>query len=139
MQRVQLAIDDAGYRAALAQALSEAGSWQVVSVPDPDPGADGVIVVDAGALDRVQGLLGKPERVVLITHKDAQHLARAWEAGVISVVFEDDPIGTAMLAIMSAALRVPQDESTVLPPEPPVRRTASPCRCESRRAARETN
>ena len=30
-------------------------------------------------------LSSNPERVVLITRKDPQHLARAWEAGIVSV------------------------------------------------------
>lgn len=107
MQMVQLAIQDAAYRTALEQALGDSGSWQVVSVAAPDPRCGGVIVLDTQALDRVQGLLASPERVVLITHKDPQHLARAWEAGVISVVFDDDPVSTAMLAVMSAGLRAP--------------------------------
>ena len=146
IQTVQRAIQDSAYRTGLAQALSDAGCWQVVSVSAPDPQSDGVIVVDAQALDRFQGLLAKPERVVLITHKDPQHLARAWDAGVISVVFEDDPIGTAMLAVMSAGLRAPHERPPVEPigapgvdaTQAPVRRSKSragaghadfPCRC----------
>jgi len=33
-------------------------------------------------------------------------LAEAWEAGIVSVISADDPISTALLAIMAAALRV---------------------------------
>ena len=47
-----------------------------------------------------------PERVVLITRKDPQLLAQAWEAGIVSVVSAEDPINTVLLAIMAAALRV---------------------------------
>jgi hypothetical protein len=142
MQTVQLAIDDAVYRAALNDALSRSGSWQVVPVTAPDPNCGGVIVVDAGALDRVEGLLAKPERVVLITRKDPQHLARAWEAGIISVVFEDDPISTAMLAIMSAGLRAPHTRPTDEEDSGgPTRPDGSPricgCRCHTSGAPRD--
>ena len=110
MQTVQLAIKDPAYRTALEHALFETGTWRVVSLAAPDPDRGGVIVLDAQALDGLE-ILQKPERVVLITQKDPQHLARAWDAGIISVVFEDDPVSTAMLAIMSAGLRVPHSQS----------------------------
>jgi hypothetical protein len=107
MQTVQLAIHDPAYRAALETALFQAGSWQVLAVVAPDPGRDGVIVLDAPTLDQYAAPLDTPERVVLVTHKDPEHLAQAWDAGIVSVVFDDEPIATAMLAIMSASLRAP--------------------------------
>lgn len=149
IQTVQLAIDDPVYRTALEHALFEAGSWRVVPVASPDPERGGVIVLDAQALDKLRALQ-RPERVVLITHKDPQHLARAWDAGIISVVFEDDPVSTAMLAIMSAGLRVPHAEAAVEPvtgcrpaspglvpetklPGPVVRPGEFPCQCLNRK------
>jgi hypothetical protein len=33
-------------------------------------------------------------------------MAEAWDAGIISIVSEQDPISTVLLAIMAAALRV---------------------------------
>jgi hypothetical protein len=33
-------------------------------------------------------------------------MAEAWEAGVVSVVSEQDPVSTVLLAIMAAGLRV---------------------------------
>ena len=51
--------------------------------------------------------LSNPERVVLITRKDPQLLAEAWDAGDrLRGVSEQDPISTVLLAIMAAALRV---------------------------------
>ena len=44
--------------------------------------------------------------MVLITRQDPQLLAQAWEAGIVSVVSQDDPMSTVLLAIMAAALRV---------------------------------
>ena len=64
------------------------------------------MVVDTQSLDRLPSAIENPQRVVLITPNKAPHLAKAWEAGIVSVVFEDDPINTAILAIMAARLRV---------------------------------
>jgi hypothetical protein len=78
----------------------------VIDVEVPDLGLGGVVVVDAHSLERLPGVIANPERVVLITQKDAPHLAKAWEAGIESVVFDNEPLSTAMLAIMGARLRV---------------------------------
>lgn len=112
MQTVQLTLENSAYRTALETALFETGSWQVVPVAAPDLERSGVIVVDAPALDRLAGLLAAPERVVLIARKDPKSLSRAWEAGIISVVFEDESVSTALLAIMSAGLRIHSRAST---------------------------
>jgi hypothetical protein len=76
-----------------------------LSVEAPDPRIEGVIVVDTQSLDRLPSVIENPQRVVLITPNAAPHLAKAWEAGIVSVVFEDDPMNTAILAIMAARLR----------------------------------
>ena len=55
--------------------------------------------------------LAHPERVVLITRKDPQHLSRAWDAGIVSVVSVDDAPSTVLLAIMAAALRIPKAQA----------------------------
>jgi hypothetical protein len=65
-----------------------------------------VLVLDESAFARLPLPLSNPERVVLITRKDPQLLAQAWEAGIVSVVSDEDPISTVLLAIMAAALRV---------------------------------
>jgi len=108
METVQLAIADASYAAALRELLERSGTRQVHSVDVPDPSLAGVIVVDSEVLDRLPFPLLKPERVVLITRNDPQHLSRAWNAGIRSVVFCDDPLNTAVLAIMAAELRLPK-------------------------------
>ncbi len=115
MDTVQLAIADAPYAAALRELLERSGTRKVQYVDVPDPNLEGVIVVDSEGLDRLPLPLPKPERVVLITRNDPQHLSRAWNAGVRSVVFCDDPLNTAVLAIMAAGLRLPKGGST---PEP---------------------
>ena len=107
-QTVQFALADAGYAAALREALVHSGPWQVVPVKNPDPAFNSVVVMDEDAFDRLPLPFACPERVVLITRKGPQHLSRAWEAGIVSVVSVDDAPNTVLLAIMAAALRVPK-------------------------------
>jgi hypothetical protein len=46
-----------------------------------------------------------PERIVLVSSDDPESLAKAWDAGVNSVVYDRDPLTTAMLAVLAARLR----------------------------------
>jgi hypothetical protein len=106
MQTVQLAIADGVYAAALREALSHSCAWHVESVDRPDSSRPCVMVLDQAALAYLPAPLDNPERIVLITHRDAQLMAEAWDAGIISIVSEEDPISTVLLAIMAAGLRV---------------------------------
>jgi hypothetical protein len=110
METVQLTLGDMLYAEQLRDLLSSSGSREVRCVESPDATQDGVIVVDSDGLNRLPVPLQRPERVVLITHNDPQHLAEAWNAGIRSVVFNEDPLSTAVLAIMAAGLRVPKPE-----------------------------
>jgi hypothetical protein len=115
MQTVQLAIADAVYAAALREALGRSGPWHVVPVDRPDLTEACVLVTDEDAFNRLPLPLPNPERVVLITHKDPQHLSLAWDAGIVSVVSVDDAPNTVLLAIMSAALRIPKSRAAMAP------------------------
>jgi hypothetical protein len=106
MQTVQLAIADGIYAAALREALSHSCAWHVESVSRPDPSQRCVTVIDQAALESLPLPLSNPERIVLITQRDPRLMAEAWEAGVVSVVSEQDPVSTVLLAIMAAGLRV---------------------------------
>lgn len=110
MEMVQLTIGDTPYASALRELLERSGAAQVRCVEVPDPEHEGVIVVDCAGLDCLPVPLANPERVVLITRNDSEHLSRAWNAGIRSVVFDEDPLSTAVLAIMAAELRVPKVE-----------------------------
>lgn len=110
METVQLTIADRPYASALRELLERGGVGSVSCVDLPDTRQDGVIVVDSGGLDRLPSPVLKPERIVLITRNDSAHLEQAWNAGVRSVVFNDEPLGTAVLAIMAAELRIPKGE-----------------------------
>lgn len=105
MAKIQLAMADAAYAQALRERLESSGTAEVCAVESPDPEQEGVIVLDSAALERLPAPLAHPERIVLITRNDPDELARAWNAGIRSVVFCNDPLNTAVLAIMAAALR----------------------------------
>jgi hypothetical protein len=112
MQTVQLSIADGRYAATVREALSRNCAWHVESGPVPDLAHDGVVVLDEAAFARLPLPLVNPERVVLITRKDPQTMAEAWEAGIVSVVSDADPISTVLLAIMAAALRVAKSSNS---------------------------
>jgi hypothetical protein len=105
MEKVQLTIRDARYACALQNLLERNGSVQVCRMEAPDPAQEGLIVVDADELGRLSAASVDPGRIVLITGNDPEHLAQAWNAGIRSVVFREDPLSTAVLAIMAAELR----------------------------------
>ncbi len=142
MQTVQLSIADSVYAASVREALSRSCAWRVESVDRPDPSRHCALVLDETAFVRLPLPLSNPERVVLITRKDPQLLAQAWDAGIVSVVSEEDPISTVLLAIMAAALRVAKSHDTSDPsgispnmssvsaPIPPHNRTSGPKRCK---------
>ena len=113
MQAVQLSIANGEYAATVREALSRSCAWHVETVDRPDPSRKCVLVLDESAFGRLPLPLSNPERVVLITRKDPQLLAQAWEAGIVSVVSEEDPISTVLLAIMAAALRVAKSHADV--------------------------
>ena len=114
MHAVQLVIADPVYAAALRDALTRSGPWQVTSLPVPDLHQRCVLVLDEDAFGSLPLPLAFPERIVLITRKDPPHLSQAWEAGIMSVVSMDDAPSTVLLAIMAAALRVPKAQGVLL-------------------------
>jgi len=108
MQTVQLSIADDRYADSVREALSRSCAWHIEAVERPDVSRHGVMVLDEQAFARLPLPLSNPGRVVLIAHKELQdsQLAQAWEAGILSVVSDEDSINTVLLAIMAAALRV---------------------------------
>lgn len=111
LQTVQLSIADGKYAAAVREAAARSCAWRVELVERPDLAFQGVLVLDEASFERLPLPLSNPERIVLITRQDPQLLAEAWEAGIVCVVSDADPIGTVLLAIMAAALRVAQSNS----------------------------
>lgn len=144
MRTVQLSIADAGYAAALREALTRTGPWHVETVDRPDPALPGVLVLDESSFERLPLPLVNPERVVLITRQDPQFLAKAWDASIVSVLSIQDSLPTVLLAIMAAALRIgkspsrsdssvnspksPEAPASITPQDP----TSRPRRCQPR-------
>jgi hypothetical protein len=106
MEVIQVAISNSPYAVALREVLVRSGNWEVECVEAPDLTRDGVMVLDCDHLSRLPLPLVNPERVVLLARRDAHSLSRAWDAGVNSVIFDRDPLNTAVLAVMAARLRV---------------------------------
>ncbi len=114
MQSVQLSIADCQYANTVREALSRSCAWHIEAVEQPDFSYHGVMVLDEEAFARLPLPLSNPERVVLIAHREPQapQLAQAWEAGILSVVSEEDSLSTVLLAIMAAGLRVEKPTSS---------------------------
>jgi hypothetical protein len=119
MQSVQLSIADSQYANMVREALTRTCAWHVEAVEQPDFSLQGVMVLDEQAFARLPLPLSNPGRVVLIARGEPQplQLEQAWEAGIVSVVSEEDPLATVLLAIMAAALRVEKPTSQSSPSE----------------------
>jgi len=118
MQTVQLSIADSQYATIVREALTRSCAWHVEPVERPDLSQHCVLVLDEQAFVRLPLPLSNPERVVLVTRNERQtpqFLAQAWEAGIVSVVSEEDPLSTVLLAIMAAALRVAKTSTSADP------------------------
>jgi hypothetical protein len=102
---IQLALNDAARADQLRGLLVRTTQMQVRCVESPCVEEACVVVVDPAHLRMLPAPLAFPDRVVLITQKDTTHLKDAWEAGVNSVVSDQDPLNTIVLAILSACLR----------------------------------
>ena len=145
MQSVQLSIADGQYAATVREALARSCAWHVEAGECPDLSRHDVMVLDEEAFARLSLPLSNPERIVLIAYKEPQapQLAQAWEAGIVSVVSQEDSINTVLLAIMAAALRVekhgsPANSSEITPtsasesaPIAPTKRSHREKRCKT--------
>jgi hypothetical protein len=114
MASIQLSLTDAAKSAALQALLLRSTQFAVECTQKPDPDAACVVVVDLASLQRIPEQSRHPERIVLIAQSTPTNLKDAWEAGVNTVVSDEDPLNTVVLAIMSACLRKGQ------PPQPSV-------------------
>lgn len=105
MSSIQLALSNPGKAELLRSLLCRSTQLRVQCVESPSLEDACVVVVDPPHLRMLPSPLQFPDRVVLITQNDASHLRDAWEAGVNSVVSEQDPPNTVVLAILSTCLR----------------------------------
>jgi len=105
MGSIQLAMSDAAKADALRVLLARSTPMPVLCVEAPDFEDACAVVMDG---ERFSGLIAPikhADRIVLITRNDAGHLKEAWEAGVNSVLSEQDPLNTVVLAVLAACLR----------------------------------
>lgn len=107
MNRIQVALADRREAEDLRRVLLTTCSLNIEIVEQPDPAYEGVLVVDCAGLasDAVACGLAHPDRAVVLADRgDEAGLSRAWNAGVKTVVFHDDPTSTIVLAVMAAQL-----------------------------------
>jgi hypothetical protein len=105
MASIQLSLTDASKAAALKALLLRSTQFAVECTQKPDPDSACVVVVDLKTMQRVPARIRHPERIVLIAKSNPSNLNDAWEAGVNTVVSDEDPLNTVVLAILSACLR----------------------------------
>jgi DNA-binding NarL/FixJ family response regulator len=111
MESIQLAISGHDCAGRLHDALARKGQWKVTVADPADVDRNGVLVIDQQAFENLARPIPSPERIVLVSSNDPRLLARAWQAGIFSVVLETDSAETMMLAIQAAALRSWRSES----------------------------
>jgi phosphopantothenate synthetase len=105
MKTVQVAIRDSEFARSISSVLRHGGKRAVLVVDQPDLSMEGVIVLDCEHLERAGIAAEQADRLVLVTGKDPDRLARIWNAGIRHVVFEDDAPNTVRLAVSAAELR----------------------------------
>ena len=106
MDTVQLSLHNIAFASRLERELKQFANCQVVTVKAPDLNGKGLVIVDEETLDGLPLPLLDPERFVLVTRNEGPILKRAWEQGILSVVFEHDPPHTICLAAQAAMLRL---------------------------------
>ncbi len=105
VNRIQVALTNRREADELRKVLLKTCSLNVEIASQPDPGYEGVLIVDTNGLAQLDCGLAHPERTVVVAHRgDEMGLSRAWDAGVKTVVFHDDPPHTVLLAVMAAQL-----------------------------------
>lgn len=120
MHTIQLVLSDHTFAKRLKQLLAENGNWPVAIKDMPGFHKGGVVVLDDSVLTALSAPPDYPERVVLVTRNQPDLLARAWEMGIRSVLYDTDAPNTVALAVMAAYLRLPRT------PEMAQRRVLSP-------------
>jgi hypothetical protein len=105
MGSIQVSLSDAARAEALCALLERSTQTPVLRVERPDLEAACVAVLDEPTFQGLARPIEHADRIVLITRNDAVHLKEAWEAGVHSVLSEQDPLNTVVLAVLATCLR----------------------------------
>lgn len=114
MTTVQLATTNREYAFFLRSVLVRRGEYQVVIIDKPDPRIPGLLVVADTLLDDLNRY--DPVRLIVIASRhDTAHLNRFWDAGLRNVIFAEDSLQTAYLAIVGAHMRLRAGQRTNCP------------------------
>lgn len=105
MCTIQLVLSDTAKAEALSKMLSRSTQIPVLCVDTPDFTSACVVVMDGQRFEREPLAALHADRVVLITRNDEGRLRAAWDAGVQSVLSDQDPMNTVVLAVLSTCLR----------------------------------
>ena len=105
VDRIQVTLANRLEAEQLRRVLLNTCSLNIEISAQPDPAYGGVLIVDTDCLEKLDGALAHPERAVVLARRgDEVGRTRAWNAGVKTVVFHDDPPHTVVLAVMAAQL-----------------------------------
>lgn len=105
MGSIQLALTDTAKAEALRGVLARSAEREVVCTDQPDLNSACVVVVDQAHFSLLPKPISKPDCVILLAASDHDSLKSAWDAGVSSVVSEQDSLNTVVLAILAVCLR----------------------------------
>lgn len=105
MGSIQISLSDGTRAEALSSLLERSTQTPVVRTEKIDLESACVAVLDEETFQRLPRPIEYADRIVLITRHDALHLKEAWEAGVHSVLSEQDPLNTVVLAVLATCLR----------------------------------
>lgn len=105
MGTIQISLSDGTRAEALCSLLERSTQTPVLRAERPDLESACVAVLDEETFQRLPRPIEYADRIVLITRHDAMHLKEAWEAGVHSVLSEQDPLNTVVLAVLATCLR----------------------------------
>lgn len=105
MEKIQICLSNAAKAQSLSALLERSTHSPVECVEKPDLESACVAVMDFATFERLPRPIESADRIVLIAANDAAHLKEAWEAGVHSVLTEQDPLNTVVLAALATCLR----------------------------------
>lgn len=117
MGSIQLVLSDTAKAEALRGVLARSAQREVVCADIPDLESACAVVVDQDHFSALPLPLPNPDRVILLASNDPGSLKSAWDAGVSSVVSEQDSLNTVVLAILAVCLRTGSARSKLDSPQ----------------------
>jgi hypothetical protein len=104
MGSIQIVLSDPAKAETLRSLIARSTTTCVDCFDLPDFDRACVVVMDWARFQELGSRVERPERLVLITSNQAGHLRQAWDAGVSSVLSEQDSLNTVALAVLGACL-----------------------------------